>query len=290
MQKPAQGYNLAGKLTELTKPVADLAEGLLASAIYDGDLRLAVLKFYDAKAGRFWLWRDNTGHKPYCVEGDTLLLGDNKTIAEVCEGNQVLGLRGHALVSGKVVRPYEGKMVRVHACGLLPFRITPEHPVLVARSKASRNRLTEFGTPCWKLPADLQPKLSRNEGDYLVMPVARPQYDTDIIPLTKFSRMRSGWLKVKELPIKEETAWLLGLYVAEGSSGGRRGAVFSLSKDEAAIRNRISSIAKEIGYSAHSIDNGKHSVRVHLGGAVMARAMDEWCGHGARNKKIPDFI
>jgi len=25
-----------------------------------------VLKFYDQASGRFWLWRDNTGHRPYC--------------------------------------------------------------------------------------------------------------------------------------------------------------------------------------------------------------------------------
>jgi len=54
------------KLAELTKPAGEIEEALLASAAYDGDLRLAILKFYDQKAGRFWLWRDNTGHKPYC--------------------------------------------------------------------------------------------------------------------------------------------------------------------------------------------------------------------------------
>jgi DNA polymerase I len=53
-------------LEELTKPVQDLEEGLLVSATYDGDLRLAVLKFYDPKRERIWLWYDNTGHKPYC--------------------------------------------------------------------------------------------------------------------------------------------------------------------------------------------------------------------------------
>jgi DNA polymerase I len=66
MQSMALTKDLAEKLAELTRPVADLDESLLASAIYDGDLRLAVLKFYDQKAARFWLWRDNTGHKPYC--------------------------------------------------------------------------------------------------------------------------------------------------------------------------------------------------------------------------------
>ena len=61
-----QTPDLAAKLSELTKPVVELEEGLLASAFYDGDLRVAVLKFYDPKQGRFWLWRDNTGHRPYC--------------------------------------------------------------------------------------------------------------------------------------------------------------------------------------------------------------------------------
>ena len=57
---------LAPKLAKLTKPVTELGESLLASAFYDGDQRVAVLKFYDQKTGRFWLWRDNTGHRPYC--------------------------------------------------------------------------------------------------------------------------------------------------------------------------------------------------------------------------------
>jgi DNA polymerase I len=65
-QPLAQAKELASKLAELTSPVTELAESLLASAVYDGDLRLAVLKFYDQRAGRFWLWRDNTGHRPYC--------------------------------------------------------------------------------------------------------------------------------------------------------------------------------------------------------------------------------
>jgi DNA polymerase I len=58
---------LAAKLAELTEPTSEIEEALLASATYDGERRLAVLKFYDTKAGRFRLWWDNTGHKPYCI-------------------------------------------------------------------------------------------------------------------------------------------------------------------------------------------------------------------------------
>lgn len=56
----------AKRLSELMTPVEEMKESLLASAFYDGDSRLAVLKFYDQEAGRFWHWKDNTGHRPYC--------------------------------------------------------------------------------------------------------------------------------------------------------------------------------------------------------------------------------
>jgi DNA polymerase I len=66
LQSVEEGLDLAKKLQELTTPVTDLDEGLLVSATYDGDKRKAVLKFYDSKTGRVWLWEDNTGHRPYC--------------------------------------------------------------------------------------------------------------------------------------------------------------------------------------------------------------------------------
>ncbi len=44
----------------------ELDEGLLVSATYDGEKKVAALKFYDPKRDRVWLWYDNSGHKPYC--------------------------------------------------------------------------------------------------------------------------------------------------------------------------------------------------------------------------------
>ncbi|HZW84956.1 MAG TPA: hypothetical protein VFE91_03510, partial [Nitrososphaerales archaeon] len=66
VQTIAKSPDLAKKLADLTKPYDNIGESLLASAFYDGDLRVAVLKFYDSTSGRFRLWRDNTGHRPYC--------------------------------------------------------------------------------------------------------------------------------------------------------------------------------------------------------------------------------
>jgi DNA polymerase I len=58
--------DLAAKLKELTQPVSEMEEGLLVSASYDGDKKLAVLKFYEPKTGKMRHWEDNTGHRPYC--------------------------------------------------------------------------------------------------------------------------------------------------------------------------------------------------------------------------------
>src|SRR5947209_624927 len=61
-----QRESLSRRLSELTKPVTDLEEGLLVSATYDGEKRVAVLKFYDPRNDVIKLWHDNTGHRPYC--------------------------------------------------------------------------------------------------------------------------------------------------------------------------------------------------------------------------------
>ncbi len=57
---------LASKLTE----VGDLGPAILVSATYDGERRVAVLKFYDPKAKQVFLWSDRSGHKPYCFSKD----------------------------------------------------------------------------------------------------------------------------------------------------------------------------------------------------------------------------
>jgi DNA polymerase I len=56
---------LKAKLEEFTRPVNDLDSSLLVSATYDGEKRVAVLKFYLPSKQRVFLWQDNSKHKPY---------------------------------------------------------------------------------------------------------------------------------------------------------------------------------------------------------------------------------
>jgi DNA polymerase I len=67
-----RGINITDKINALCADTHNLEPSLLVSAIYDGDRKVAVLKFYNARDGRIYLWYDKTDHKPYCfaLEGD----------------------------------------------------------------------------------------------------------------------------------------------------------------------------------------------------------------------------
>ena len=68
-------------VSEKASPAERFDEAYLLSATYDGDLRCAVLKFYDPSEKRILLWRDTTGHKPYCFT--SLTPEELKAIPEV---------------------------------------------------------------------------------------------------------------------------------------------------------------------------------------------------------------
>ena len=57
---------LKEKLKELTKETRELGPSVLISATYDGERRVAQLKFYEPLSNRVYQWFDSSGHKPHC--------------------------------------------------------------------------------------------------------------------------------------------------------------------------------------------------------------------------------
>jgi DNA polymerase I len=99
--------DIAQRLSELTKPVQELEEGLLVSATYDGELRVAVLKFYDPRSERVWLWHDNTGHKPYCYtkleRGQLTEVSKRKDVIAILEEEKLDLLSDRKIMVRKIV-------------------------------------------------------------------------------------------------------------------------------------------------------------------------------------------
>ncbi|MEK0353089.1 MAG: hypothetical protein QQN58_01325, partial [Nitrosopumilus sp.] len=52
-------------VTEIEK-IESMPPSMLVSAAYDNISKSAVLKFYEPKSQKLILWKDETGHKPYC--------------------------------------------------------------------------------------------------------------------------------------------------------------------------------------------------------------------------------
>jgi len=49
-----------------TEKIESIPPSMLVSAAYDNNSKSAILKFYEPKSQKLFLWRDETGHKPYC--------------------------------------------------------------------------------------------------------------------------------------------------------------------------------------------------------------------------------
>jgi MoaA/NifB/PqqE/SkfB family radical SAM enzyme len=239
-----------------------------------------------------------------CVKPDEVILGDNISISNVCVGNHAVGSRGLNEVSQTFSRPYSGKLLRIKASGLLPIEITPEHPLLIMRPKTTRHTKSsagntkyyhnyDFGKPIWKEAKDIIRKGTVTDGDYLCTPILeRTMYvrELDLKPFNKGRGIAISKAKGYSLnfPLDSETAWLLGIYAAEGyfSSNGAR---FNFNVTEINLHDRVEKIANRLGYSVTKTEKN-NCTTCCLSSHVISRALVEWCGKGALNKKMPDFI
>ena len=227
-----------------------------------------------------------------CVLPGTMILGDNKAIEEYVPGNHVLSGTGKVEVLDVYRRWYKGKIITIRAAGMLPFAVTPEHPFMVFRSHGHRVKLTNMG---FVNAVNLEEKHSAKPGHYLAVP--RLNCDNERQLSLKAYHDQARPTIHESIPLNRSTAWLLGLYTAEGSCPRRRrngrersaSAVFNLGRHEKGLIKRTGLILSKLRYRPRlSIRNNVAELKVH--NSALARALDDWCGHRASKKKIPEFI
>ena len=214
-----------------------------------------------------------------CFKPDELLLGSNKTLSDIQINEDTVGHQGVVNVLEKFHHVYNGEMIRIHAQGMLPIEATPEHPFLVAQWSMHRphgkQRKYQFVGSIWKQAKDLQTKTRRNErrGDYVLIP--RIQGNTNVDSIDGF-------------PLNKETAWLLGLYTAEGCKG-KGEILYNISKKEASLAQKIVSYFKLLGKNA-TIKQSGTAQAIAIYDPSMSSKFETWCGKYAENKKIPEFL
>ncbi len=241
-----------------------------------------------------------------CVPPDTVILGDNKPISEYMVGNQAVGSTGHVGVTQTFTRRFEGDLVQITGRGMLPLLVTPEHPILVTERKVSGGKGTYTGRTVWKEAGDLAPAPPVKDGDRYLYPSGA--HDCLLIPrvqgfvnsrelaLEQFATARGlnivrgrGGNPPLRFPLTADTAWLLGLYTAEGWTTKNHDVFFAFGHDEDGLVRRTSKLAEALGYSPQ-VKVRETTTVVRFSSSIMARALRAWCGHLAVNKKIPDFL
>ncbi len=241
-----------------------------------------------------------------CTPPDTIVLGDNKPISQYMIGETVTGGSGQVAVTETFQREFDGDLVKVTGRGMLPIFVTPDHPLLTKERKMRGGHGTYQRSQVWKPAGDLRNSpvtivgghytYPTGEHDCLIIPRAKGSVDVREIPLEGYARGRGlrivkgrGMNPPLSFPLTVETAWLLGVYTAEGWSTENHDVCFSFGHDESSLVAQASNIARFLGYSP-SVKVRETSTMVRFSSSILARAFRDWCGHGAENKKMPDFI
>lgn len=223
-----------------------------------------------------------------CFPAGTLLSNGSKIEDP---GQETYGQTGKVKILQPMSRNYNGKLYNIKSGGMIT-RATDEHPFRTVK-RLHDGYPIELSEPEWTQAKDL------TKNHYLIVPKLPGSFSDETISLKEFmsevedskGRMTSqNRVILKDFPINEDTAWLLGLYTAEGS--GKSVVNLSLGTHETDLISKSIEIGESLGYTARGKIHYSHdtSTEVSIGGPILARAFQKWCGSGAYNKKIPEFI
>jgi NADH-quinone oxidoreductase B subunit len=241
-----------------------------------------------------------------CTPPDTVILGDNKPISSYRVGDRVIGATGHIGVTQTFSRDFQGDLLKIRGRGMLPLLVTPEHPILTVGRKLRSGKGEYSDTKVWKSAAQLiaSPPV-KTKGQYLypsadhdclLIPRIKGSVELTTIKLDDYATKRGlnivrgrGEDPPLEFPLNVETAWLLGVYTAEGWTSEDHDVFFAFGHEEDTLVRRTERIARSLGYSPF-VKVRETGVNVRFSSSILARALREWCGHLAENKRMPDFI
>ena len=205
-------------------------------------------------------------------------------------------------------RDYCGQIVTIQAGGQR-FEVTPEHPMYVAeRARIGRERRIEFSPPVWIDAGDLEPGihyLTVPKKTYMVVerdqrahvPIdlldhvgdaAQVNDDVDrIVSVKKFAHHTSSVNRY--LPLDEDTAFAIGLYVAEGSATDKQ-VHFTFDAREQQLVPYVERLAERLGCQAVPYKAKETTQNVRISSCLAARFLKNVCGDGAHAKRVPQFI
>lgn len=233
-----------------------------------------------------------------------------KSIEDFKVGDAVLGIEGFQKVTNTFNRQYIGNLFTIKPEGMLPFRVTTEHPLLIYRLETScRAAGAHWCKPgcrrCYHSRCKHKIKYWKGwiktseileDRDYLCLPKIKTEI-AGKIDLRSYVLQGHGDGRPQEqsslpiIKINEDWAWLFGLYLAEGYSYDEK-VTWCLGTQENNFRKELHDRLAEVGLRWWE-DNKKSapwSRETHIANAPLSRWLKENFGSSARDKRIPSVF
>src|SRR5208282_3477593 len=189
-------------------------------------------------------------------------------------------------------RWYEGPMLEFKTAGNLPFRCTPEHPLLIVRPyrngggkvfkpnwKTKEAAKANAVHPIWVTASEVQ------DGDFLLCPTSLPTVDIDP------SFICSAHYNAKPINIDihpdVDLAWLFGLYIADGGHCGEYR--FQLTLNDRTSRSRLESVLSRLGAKV-TFDEHENYYKANVNSVSLTSTFRQWFGEDCYTKHIPEFL
>ena len=249
----------------------------------------------DPRLGRGYLGAGWPPAGPCFVPGTLVFTRRGPVAIElICVGDSVLGHDGrfHPVTKAHG-RMYSGSIYVVQPLCGLPVGVTPDHRVLGSKRREGgsgrykNNHLvppkTSFDEPQWIEASRL------HVGDYLA--THRVILDAATVPISLMvwpprTPVSSG----ETIPLDEDLAWMIGIYLAEGFPGNKS-AWFSLHANERSIADRIVDIAKKkFDCGSRIVPRGERNIRVGVYSVALRQFLVDFCGRGSARKKIDPSV
>ncbi|MGV8151727.1 MAG: SPASM domain-containing protein [Candidatus Nanoarchaeia archaeon] len=220
-----------------------------------------------------------------CIPGEQKILADfPKDIEELVPSNRVLNSKGNfQKISETFKRKYSGKLAVIHAEGILPIKLTPEHRLLVSKriwkDSPRNNRSYEYSDKFEFIEAK---NLTKEHS--LVFPKLM---------------QKSKWNE--KFPLSKELVAFLGIYLAEGyvSAGkrkrkgkviGNQGSIrLSFGKHEEKLIKETSEIILKAFNKKTCIVKRDSTIDVCFFSVEIAKWLLQF-GSSSREKHIPYFL
>jgi len=130
-----------------------------------------------------------------------------------------------------------------------------------------------------------------NKNSWLVTKWNRSIIDLEKITIPqrflKDTKLGSQRIGSDEFIVDEEFLWIIGLYIAEGSSS-KRSIQFSLHQDETEYQNKVISFFEKYGFNPKLRTGKTKGVAVEVSGTSLAKWFPYLCGKLCDNKHIPE--